>query len=384
MHVHSAGIGAKSNVTAGVPRLRELIDVSRKQKNPFMLIYLKGEDRYNRAKAEKLRNELRNTLLSEFVEKVQIYFDPFVEAGASTVVSADKKWIKDYYKYSLADKGPSSDVSNAVIRFELNRSAMVYNQMTMRLIKEKLNEVPEIYAITTDENASELVVRVYLVLEQMPDKNKNNVDQVIRYKDKLLENFVLRGIRNIVSIQIREDKNVKIFSKETGNVETKVEYYLDTDGVNLKEVLRAPGVDIGRTRCTDPLETYHAFGIEAARRILLDEIKQVLVFNGIYVNYHAIALLSDSMTQIGEITAVSRFGFNRLDRSPISKTSFEETPEQIKTAAQFGEVDNMNSVSARVLFGHTIPGGTGLPVIGIDEDAYGVTEKQVEDIMAGL
>ena len=38
---HFAGVAAKSNVTRGVPRLKELLSVSKNIKNPSLSIYLK-------------------------------------------------------------------------------------------------------------------------------------------------------------------------------------------------------------------------------------------------------------------------------------------------------------------------------------------------------
>ena len=372
-----SGVAAKSNITAGVPRLRELIDVSKKQKNPFLIINIK--DSGNKQQAEAIKNQLRNTKLHEFVDKVQVIYDPDINKSN---IEEDRKFISDYFKYTIGLKQPGT-LSHWVIRFELNRTKMVYNQMRMNIIRRRLNSFPEFFAVTTDDNAPTLILRVHLVVANLSDKNPRNVDQVLKQKDRLMNDLVLRGIDKLTSVQVREHK-VKEFDKSTGEVVTSNQYYLDTDGTNLVQVLKHPGVDIVKTRSTDVLEVYNVFGIEAARRTLLTEIRQVLTFNGTYVNYHHLALLVDIMTHTGDLTAISRHGFNRLDKSPISKSSFEETVEQLKIASMNQEEDNMRSVSARVMFGQAIMGGTGASKLIIDESAYGATEEQIDDIMDNL
>ena len=372
-----SGVAAKSNITAGVPRLRELIDVSKKQKNPYLVINIK--DAGSKQQAESIKNQLRNTKLYEFVDKVQVYYDPDIKKSN---IEEDRKFIGDYFKYTIGLKQPGT-LSHWVIRFELNRTKMVYNQMRMNIIRRRLNSFPEFFVITTDDNAPTLVLRVYLVVANLPDKNPRNVDQVLKQKDRLMNDLVLRGINNLTSVQVREHK-IKEFDKASGKVIISNQYYLDTDGTNLVQVLKHPGVDITKTKSTDVLETYKVFGIEAARRTLLTEIRQVLTFNGTYVNYHHLALLVDIMTHTGDLTSISRHGFNRLDKSPISKSSFEETAEQLKIAAMNQEEDNVRSVSARVMFGQAIMGGTGASKLTIDESAYGATEEQIDDIMDNL
>ena len=322
---------------------------------------------------------MRNTKLHEFVDKVQVIYDPDINKSN---IEEDRKFISDYFKYTIGLKQPGT-LSHWVIRFELNRTKMVYNQMRMNIIRRRLNSFPEFFAVTTDDNAPTLILRVHLVVANLSDKNPRNVDQVLKQKDRLMNDLVLRGIDKLTSVQVREHK-VKEFDKSTGEVITSNQYYLDTDGTNLVQVLKHPGVDIVKTRSTDVLEVYNVFGIEAARRTLLTEIRQVLTFNGTYVNYHHLALLVDIMTHTGDLTAISRHGFNRLDKSPISKSSFEETVEQLKIASMNQEEDNMRSVSARVMFGQAIMGGTGASKLIIDESAYGATEEQIDDIMDNL
>ena len=378
---HSAGIQAKSNVTAGVPRLQELINVLKNPKNPFIYLYL--HDKFNKEKAEEIRNQIQNTKLEDFVEETKIYFDPSVKKPIM-----DSEIVKDFFKYSPKDIDIPDNLSNMVIRMKLNRNKMIYNQMTMNIIRGTLNMHQDYFVISSDDNSQELILRIYLNLDTLskmgneaPSKDPNNITQVIKHKDRLLSGIVIRGIEDITKVQIRENKNYQEIDEQTGEIITKTEYYLDADGMNIEEALKFDHIDTERSISTDPVEILKVFGIEAARQVLLNEITEVLTFNGIYVNYHNVALLVDIMTRHGELTAVSRHGFNKLDRSPISKISFEEQTEKIKDASLYAEFDNMRSVSARVMFAHTIQGGTGLPEVMIDESMYGITNEDIDNLM---
>lgn len=77
---HSAGIAA-TNVTLGVPRLQELLDVSKKMKTPSLKIYLKNMIRANGdvIAEERLQRyilyELPERYLSDYIIGSKIYYD---------------------------------------------------------------------------------------------------------------------------------------------------------------------------------------------------------------------------------------------------------------------------------------------------------------------
>lgn len=101
-------------------------------------------------------------------------------------------------------------------------------------------------------------------------------------------------------------------------------------------------------------------GTEAARAALLNELRNVLGFYGIYVNYRHMAVLCDVMAQRGRLTAVTRHGLNRTDAAgPLRKCSFEETVEVLLAAAAHAERDPLRGVTEAVVVGQLAPIGTG-------------------------
>jgi DNA-directed RNA polymerase beta' subunit len=68
--------------------------------------------------------------------------------------------------------------------------------------------------------------------------------------------------------------------------------------------------------------------------------------------------------------SVDRYGVNKSDIGPLAKASFEETDKILRSAALFGEVDPVTGVSAKIMTGQTINGGTGFFDILLDEAAF--------------
>ena len=133
--------------------------------------------------------------------------------------------------------------------------------------------------------------------------------------------------------------------------EKKDTWVLDTVGTNLMELLKLDYIDSNRTYTNDIKEIYNVFGIEAARQAILNELTEVIEFDGGYINFHHLSLLCDRMTCNDTMVSIFRCGINNDNIGPIAKASFEETPEMFLKAARHGELDTLRGVSANVMCG---------------------------------
>ena len=59
--------------------------------------------------------------------------------------------------------------------------------------------------------------------------------------------------------------------------------------------------------------------------LTLQELRNVIEFDGSYVNYRHLAILCDVMTSRGHLMAITRHGINRNGNGPLAQCSFEET-----------------------------------------------------------
>ncbi|OAC98113.1 hypothetical protein MUCCIDRAFT_45209, partial [Mucor lusitanicus CBS 277.49] len=237
---HYAGVSSK-NVTLGVPRLKEIINVAKNIKTPRLEVWLDAERSRNIELAKEVQVNLEHTTLQKVTSVTEIYYDP---DPRNTIIEEDADFVDTYYQLEDDNSAFVTRVSPWLLRIELNRGMMI-------------------------------------------------------------------------------DKRLNI--TEVGNFETTTEWGLDTDGINLQEVMCQYGVDETRTYSNNTVEIMEVLGIEATRKALLKELRNVIEFDGSYVNYRHLALLCDVMTNRGHLMAITRHGINRAETGALMRCSFEET-----------------------------------------------------------
>lgn len=372
---HFAGVGAK-NVTLGVPRLKELINVAKTVKTPSLAVYLNGALGKDQEKAKDVQSILEHTTLEKVTSFTQIFWDPDPE---HTRVLEDKEWVAEYYELPDDDENPNR-CGPWVLRIQLSNKVMTDKKLTVREVGERIIQdfKSDLDCIFTDDNAEELVLRVRLLkemaeIDQPPapfdptdDKEDKDFKFLRSIEANVLKEMSLQGILGIKKVFMRED-TVSVYNKVKGAFERTKEWVLDTDGVNFEEVMQVPEVNFIRLQTNDIVETLSVLGIEAVRNALLFHVRMVISFDGSYVNYRHLGTLCDVMTQRGHIMAITRHGINRTNQGPLMKCSFEETVEILMDAAIYAEVDYMRAVSENVIMGQLAPVGTGVFDLYMDD-----------------
>ena len=375
---HFAGIGAKSDVVRGVPRLKEIISASRNIKSPSLSIYLKEEYSKNKEKALSILNNLQITSIGDIIDKTSIYYDPNMAGDTyGTEITEDDELISIYNLFN--QKGlchESIELNPWVLRMEFNRFKMIEKDIKMydiyNVINEKFNkDKTDIHCMFSDDNSKNLIFRISLT-------NTDDCDEDIICILKNLLNTILydinvKGVKGIKKASMFEsEENVKIINN---NYENNKQWVITTLGSNLLDIFKNSKVDFKNTITNNIMEVYDILGIEAARQLLIDELSD-LINAETYVNYRHIELLADTMTNKGGIMPIDRHGINKSDRGPLAKCSFEETPDIIAKAALFGEYDKINGVSANIIMGQEVNCGTGYYDIIFDEEQYMSIKKE--------
>ncbi|KAA0175636.1 hypothetical protein FNF27_02718 [Cafeteria roenbergensis] len=371
---HSAGISAK-NVTLGVPRLKELINVAKRIQTPSMTVYTKKHLQHDADAYHKLQGALECTVLADLVEGTEIIYDP---DPRTTIIEADREFVE--LDVTVGDAAVEFDsLMPWVLRFSISRSALTRKSIRLGLIKERIMTVGEaMHVCHTDDNDPAPVIRIRMPTDtaQAPSSamasvrsTAEDIDALKDLEQLLLHEVELRGITHIRKLYTRSADEKHTWDPELGIVPTKqAETIIDTDGTNLVEILAHEDVDARRTRSNDVIEILEVLGIEACRAALFHELYQVISFDNTYVNYRHMAMLVEAMTFRGFLCAITRHGINRVDTGPISRASFEETVELLMDAAIFSEQDSMRGVSQNVLFGQMAYLGTGMFDCYLDND----------------
>jgi len=370
---HLAGVAAKSNVTRGVPRLKELLKATAKPKAISLTVYLKPEYRENKDKVREVAQDLELTLLRDITVKSSIYYDP---EDDNTIVGEDKELIEFYKLFeerqddaegTTTAAGETVKYSRWLLRLELDRERMFNKNISMDDISYILNNNygQNVNLVYSDFNSKKLIMRIRLSAEDKSHGFGDDIAGLKKFQNKVLNGIVIRGVPGIRAATWR--KHADLLTSVGGEYKAIEQYVIDTDGSNFIEVMNHPAVDGSRIYSTHVHDIYATLGVEATRAVLLSELTGLFEEAG--VNYRHLGILCDVMTRNGRLMTIDRYGINKSDNGPLAKASFEETEKILLKAAIFGEIDPITGVSANIMTGQAIRAGTSFTQLLLDESA---------------
>jgi hypothetical protein len=386
---HVSGTAAAVKATSGVPRLKELLSVSKNIKTPTLKIFLKSdisqtvnyaedaEGKINdpsvveaKKRVFKVLNQLEITKLFDLLESTEIYWDPPGRKGLQTTIESDDNIMAVYREFSEIEQDRCRSNSPWVLRMKLNKEKLKRVNLTMIDIYMKVYQTygKTLDCIFADDNDTELIFQMRL------KETENSVidpeDMVAALKAieyNIVHTILLKGVNKIKKVSMRQYNHVR-YNLESQIFEKVTEWIMDTDGSNLIDIMANPNIDPYRTVTNDIYEIFTVLGIEAARNALNNEVMEVIKESS--VNQRHLYLLTDIMTCKGALMSIDRHGINRGDVGPLAKSSFEETTDMLIKASMFSDTDKINGVSANIMLGQLPPCGTGDSEILLDEDEY--------------
>ncbi len=223
------------------------------------------------------------------------------------------------------------DFSNKKIRIILDNSALRSAHITPETLSKRLTEKG--YKNKLKDNTIEI--------------SRANADfkDIYRYKEKL-KNVVISGVRGIEQVLV---------------VKRGSNYVILTSGSNLKEVMKIKGVNKEKTITNDIHETEECLGIEAARNLIVREVKKVLEAQGMDIDERHIWFVADAMCMSGTVKGVTRMGVIAEKESVLARASFETPIKQFVAASIKGSREELASVIENIILNQPVPVGTGLP-----------------------
>ena len=387
---HFAGAASKSKVTQGVPRLKEILTLTKNPKMSALTMHLQPAFATDE-EAKRVKGMLEITTLRDITKGTSIYYDPCLDRFG-TMLPEDAAMLQyldalqtqfDAQLHDADEDAPSEPEvhpNHWVVRIELDRAAMHARNLLMEevyLAMKALHD-EDIEIVYSDDNAEQLLVRVRV---RNHSENSDQMDDYYLLKmleANLLDNVVLRGVpllHNIVVDTVSVGTTfVKDKDSDGGYKATDVQRPVLVSqgtkaGTNLLEVLIHPTVDATRTLSDHITEVHEVLGIEATRELILRQIEDVIRNSGgDPPSRRHIMLLADIMTCQGHsLVSIDRNGIKRSDIGPLARCSFEETDKQLYQAAIFGEHDDVDGVSANIMLGQVPPCGTGMIQVVFDE-----------------
>jgi DNA-directed RNA polymerase III subunit RPC1 len=310
---HFAGV-ASMNITLGVPRIKEIINATKSISTPIISAKLVVDSDLEYARMVKGRVE--KTLLGEVCQTIEEVYEP------------DQSYVKIVL-----------DVS----RIRLLKLEVDVDTISMALLRAtKLKLKPE-----------NIAARSTSVMFVYPPNTKASMYATMQTLKTILPTVIVKGLPSVSRAIIHVDEDAK---KTDGNER----YKLLVEGTDLLGVISTIGVKGTETGSNSTVIVEKVLGIEAARRVIIDEIVYTMKNHGMSIDQRHVMLLADLMTFKGEVLGITRFGLAKMKESVLMLASFEKTADHLFDAAFYGQTDTISGVSECIIMGIPATIGTGL------------------------
>ena len=410
---HSAGVKEK-DVSAGVPRLNELFNLtkSHKQNKSICTVYIdhpviiECSQRSDRDGAllllQGMIRDFQDMTVGSYLKSECMRYIPSdtspdkiacpIKFQYNTYEKYSREWWVDMYD-SLFDNNESPIEPNFwVVTLEFDMEKLyIFKQSIMHISKIIEESSPEKYRCIPSPNAIGKI-DVYINFESIDEYLTEKKKKVLLPRDLSdthtanftvcryvilddIKSIQVSGISGIKKAVPREEKTRDTSSPTSPSASVWVfDLYLEKDKFTERhavqrfiEILNKPCIIPSKTKIDDIWCVYAVYGIEAARKFLMEEITRIISFDGTYVNPRHIEILVDTMTRTGIPTSVRSNGIARY-AGPIAKIMFETSVDNAITSASYGETDDMKSVASAVMFGFNSKAGTGsVEIVELDK-----------------
>jgi DNA-directed RNA polymerase subunit A' len=281
--------------------------------------------------------------------KMEIYLKKEYNNEKDARVFAEK--IKEVAVKDIASE-INLDFTEKKIEIKVDREGLRQTHVSIKTVVDRLHDL----GFKSREKADSIILNA----------SEMGFKEIYKLKEKL-KNTIISGFKGIKQILI---------------VKRDRDFVIMTLGTNLKKIMDLKEVNSERLISNDLHEVASVFGIEAARQLIINEIDDVLNTQGLNIDKRHLKLISDAMTNTGEVKGVTRIGIIAQKTSILARATFETPVKQFVNASIKGNEDTLSSVIENVILNQPVPIGTGLPgllvkVVGplIKEDADKKTAK---------
>lgn len=328
---HFAGV-ASMNITQGVPRLKEIINASKRIATPCITAQLVCQN--DVAAARIVKGRVESTCLAEIVT-----------------------YMKEVYRNDdayIAIRLDLDTIARVQLDIELTEVAIKITQHRFKNVKVTADDIVII-------RPDKLRIRPFDKDRRKGSNTNRPVGKEARRKEmESRPYFQLQSLKQqlgkVCVCGISSVSRAVISEKDNG----KGELELLVESEDVTGVMVVPGIDGTKLMCNHIIAVENSLGIEAARQTILNEIETTMSSHGLSVAQHHLKLLADCMTTTGTVLGITRFGIQRMRSSTLMLASFEMTVDHLFDAAAYSRVDAISGVSERIIMGSQIPLGTGL------------------------
>lgn len=316
---HKSGTASASG---GLGDIKKLLNISKKMMAPTSttrIYFLPGTTR------EQIDDTIKRfnlVILKDVLDTIQIIYDP--DFPRETFLSDDRRYLPNIAKINFGS------VSTVQVRFSIRRQEYYHNRINAEdIVSGAVSLMPDVIVIPVGEFTFRILFPTTKTISE------------IRQFTYSLTSVRVSGTDHISGISEAEIKSQK-YGKET---------VLYGKGSNIVEVYKMDHVDTSRTISNDLFEVVKFFGIEAAYRVLRDELISIMYSKSVDIDISHVNMIANSMTYKGVLAQINRAGMEKVEElETLQKMSFERPVTTLMDAAISGRKDNMNSISSNIAF----------------------------------
>lgn len=228
------------------------------------------------------------------------------------------------------------DFGEKNIVIHLDKDIMKRTSLTANAVAQRLNDL----GFQVDNKGNSIVLNA----------SDYGFKEIYQLKDKLKKSIIsgVKGVKQILIVKRGRD------------------FVIITLGTNLKTLMKMKEIDKSKIISNDLHEVAGVLGIEVARQMIINEVKEVLDSQGLDINIKHLELIADAMTNTGEVKGVTRMGIIAQKASVLARATFETPDKQFVKAAIKGSSDKLESVIENIILNQPVPVGTGLPGLMVE------------------
>lgn len=331
---HFAGVAGMS-ITQGVPRIKEIINASKKISTPVITCTL--DSKYEELAGRFAKALIQKTYLRDIVAYIE---DVWSVEGCYLNMRVDWKVVTD-----LGLRISIGQIANTIARHKgfkaLNVLATPSGYSHIRVSccppgsdfqkgKRRSTAASKSRVMNSSDSGDELFMTMQQLKRRLPD-------------------VVIKGYPEAARAILKKDDKPDHTGREPISI--------FVEGYGLKLCMTTEGVDGYHTKTNHVMEVKDVLGIEAARATIIKEISEVM--GGMDIDPRHMQLLADIMTYKGEVLGITRFGLAKMRDSVLQLASFEKTPDHLFDAAMRTKKDDILGVSECIIMGQSMSIGTG-------------------------
>jgi len=200
---------------------------------------------------------------------------------------------------------------------------------------------------------------------------KEEDDAALKYLLQL-GSFVVRkkrpgGVAGISRCVVQQRTRC-VRDEKTSQISETSEWVALCEGTNLKGVFAHTGVDFQRVVTSSVMETYRVLGIEAARRVIVNEFRACNE-DLATVDVRHFMTFAERMTWHGYPQPLHAAELSRESTGTLKRAAFERSSKVLQTAALESQVDTLDSIPSQLAVGAKLRFGTGAVDALLDEKA---------------